>query len=115
MNNPEPNTPDAADTELTPEARAMLGKARRSFAVSMGILLLGFMAIGVALVYRVMRDSPPPAVAESVSIPTGAEVISALNTDGTIQVTFRAGGATMLNIYDAGTGALERSVQIGAE
>ncbi len=81
----------------------------------MGILLLGFMAIGVALVYRVMRDSPPPAVAESVSIPTGAEVISALNTDGTIQVTFRAGGATMLNIYDAGTGALERSVQIGAE
>ena len=93
----------------------MLGKARRSFAVSMGILLLGFMAIGVALVYRVMRDSPPPAVAASVSIPAGAEVISALNTDGTIQVTFVAGGATMLNVYDAGTGELQRSVQIGME
>lgn len=93
----------------------MLGKARRSFAVSMGILLLGFMAIGFALVYRVMRDSPPPAVAESVSIPAGAEVISALSTDGTIQVTFAAGGATMLNVYDAETGELQRSVQIGAE
>jgi len=94
---------------------AMLGKARRSFAISMGILLLGFMAIGFALVYRVMRDSPPPAVAESVSIPAGAAVISAISTDGTVQVTFSAGGATMLNIYDAGTGELERSVQIGTE
>lgn len=81
----------------------------------MGILLLGFMAIGVALVYRVMRDSPPPMIAESVSIPSGAEVISALNTDGTIQVTFRAGDAVMLNVFDAGTGDLQRSVQIGAE
>ena len=93
----------------------MLGKARRSFAVSMGILLLGFMAIGFALVYRVMRDSPPPAVAESVSIPVGAEVISALSTDGTIQVTFSTGGATMLNVFDAETGQLQRSVQIGTE
>lgn len=94
---------------------AMLGKARRSFAVSMGILLLGFMAIGVALVYRVMRDSPPPAMADSIAVPVGAEVISALTTDGTIQVTFSAGGATMLNVYDAGTGELERSVRIGSE
>jgi hypothetical protein len=115
MSNPETNRPDPADTELSPEAKAMLGKARRSFAVSMGILLLGFMAIGFALVYRVMRDSPPPATAESVSIPAGAEVLSALTLDGTVQVTFSAGGATMLNIYDAGTGELERSVQIGAE
>ena len=93
----------------------MLGKARRSFAVSMGILLLGFMAIGVALVYRVMRDSPPPSMAASVSVPAGAEIISAINTDGTIQVTFEAGGAVMLNVFDAGTGQLQRSVQIGMD
>lgn len=93
----------------------MLGKARRSFAVSMGILLLGFMAIGVALVYRVMRDRPPEVIAESVALPAGAQVLSALNTDSTIQVTFRAGDAVMLNVFDAGTGELLRSVQIGAE
>ena len=34
---------------------------------------------------------------------------------GTIQVTFAAGGATMLNVFDAETGELQRSVQIGAE
>lgn len=93
----------------------MLGKARRSFGISIGILLLGFMAIGFALVYRVMRDSPPPTMAASVSIPGGAEVISAINVDGTVQVTYRAGGAVLLNIFDAGTGMLTRSVEIGAE
>lgn len=93
----------------------MLGKARRSFAISMGILLLGFMAIGFALVYRVMRDSPPPVVAEVVSIPAGGEVISALNVDGTVQVTYRAGDSVMLSVFNASTGELVRSVQIGAE
>ena len=93
----------------------MLGKARRSFAISMGILLLGFMAIGFALVYRVMRDSPPPAIAEAVSIPTGSEVISALTSDGTVQVTYRAGDDVMLSVFDAGSGQLQRTVRIAAE
>jgi len=81
----------------------------------MGILLLGFMAIGFALVYRVMRDSPPPAVAETIAIPAGSEVISAVSVDGTIQVTVATGGVTTLNVYDAGTGELERSIAISAE
>jgi hypothetical protein len=114
MTNPEPSDANAAQaqTELTPEARALLGRARRSFGVSIGILLLGFMAIGFALVYRVMRDSPPPVVAETVSVPADAEVLSALNTDGTLQVTYRAGAAVTLAVFDAGTGELLRSVVI---
>ncbi len=81
----------------------------------MGIMLLGFMAVGFALVYRMTRDSPPPAVAEAVSIPAGSEVISALSNDGTIQVTYRAGDAIMLSVFDAGTGELVRSTRIEAE
>lgn len=90
----------------------MLGKARRSFAVSMGILLLGFMAIGVALVYRVMRDAPPPTSIEAVAIPGGAEVISAQYVERTVQVTYRAGDVVMLSVFDGATGALVRSVRI---
>ncbi|UYN98202.1 MAG: hypothetical protein KIT02_09440 [Devosia sp.] len=115
MSNPDQNQSQADSNELTPEALAMLGKARRSFAISMGILLLGFMAIGFALVYRVMRDSPPPAIAEVVSIPAGSEVISALTSDGTVQVTYRAGDAVMLSVFDAGSGQLQRTVRIAAE
>lgn len=81
----------------------------------MGIMLLGFMAIGFAVVYRVMRDSPPPTIADTVTLPAGAEVISAITTDGTIQITFTAGGATMLNVFDANSGELQRSVTIATQ
>ncbi len=93
----------------------MFAKARRSFGISIGILLLGFMAIGIALVYRVMRDAPPPAVAESVMLPAGAEVVSALVSEGAINVTYVSGGVTTLALFDAATGELTRSVVIGNE
>ncbi|MFC3703764.1 hypothetical protein ACFOOL_03215 [Devosia honganensis] len=115
MNNPEPDQPEIPDAELSPEARDVLARARRSFGISIGILLLGFMAIGFALVYRAMRDAPPPDLAAAVSVPAGAEVVSALTLDGAVQVTYRAGGAVLLDVFDAGSGALIRSVQIGAE
>ena len=93
----------------------MFAKARRSFGISIGILLLGFMAIGIALVYRVMRDAPPPAVAESVSVPPGAEVVSAVVSEGAINVTYSVNGITTLALFDQATGEMTRSVVIGTE
>ena len=91
----------------------MFGKARRSFGISIGILLLGFMAIGFALVYRVMRDKPPQEMAAAVSVPAGAEVISAVVADGAVNVTYRLGGVVTLGLYDQVTGELTRSVVVG--
>src|SRR5690606_14352083 len=102
-----------ADEPLSPEALAMFSKARRSFGISIGILLLGFMAIGFALVYRVMRDAPPPAVAESVMLPAGAEVVSAVLNEGAIQVTYRLDGATHLMLFDQASGEMTRQVTLG--
>lgn len=82
----------------------MFGKARRSFGISIGILLLGFMAIGVALVYRVMRDAPPPAMAESVAVEPGAQVLAAVVNNGVINVTYVADGVTTLALFDQATG-----------
>ena len=90
----------------------MLGKARRSFGISIGILLLGFMAIGFALVYRVMRDAPPPPVAEAVMLPAGAVVVSALVSDGAINVTYTLDGVTTLALFNQETGELTRSVAL---
>ena len=92
-----------------------MAKARRSFAISIGVLLLGFMAIGFALVYRAMRDTPPPALAESVALPQGAEVVSALVSDGAINVTYTIGGVTTLALFDQTSGEMTREVVIGAE
>ena len=93
----------------------MLGKARRSFGISIGILLLGFMAIGFALVYRVMRDAPPPTIAESVVLPAGAELMSALVSDGVINVTYVVDGITTLALFDKATGELTGEVVLASE
>ena len=89
-----------------------MGKARRSFGISIGILLLGFMAIGVALVYRVMRDAPPPVLVEAVSLPAGAQIVSALVNEGTINVTHTSNGLTTLSLFDQQTGELIQSIAI---
>ncbi|MNW19096.1 hypothetical protein D3C71_2189330 [compost metagenome] len=60
-----------------------------------------------------MRDTPPPAVAESVALPAGAEVVSALVSEGTINVTYTIGGVTTLALFDQATGELTREVVIG--
>lgn len=92
----------------------MLGKARRSFGISIGILLLGFMAIGFALVYRVMRDAPPPPVAEAeaIALPAGAAVIGASVNEGAINVTYTIDGVTTLSLFNQETGELTRSITI---
>src|SRR5690606_9257072 len=104
-----------ADEPLSPEALAMFAKARRSFGISIGILLLGFMAIGIALVYRVMRDAPPPMVAESVTLPAGAAVVSALLSEGAVNVTYVVDGVATLALFDAASGELTRVVVLSAE
>jgi len=112
MSDPD-QTGQKPDAPLTPEALAILGKARRSFAISIGVLLLGFMAIGFALVYRAMRDTPPPALAESVTLPAGADVVSALVSNGAINVTYTMDGVTTLALFDQATGEMMREVVLG--
>jgi hypothetical protein len=112
MTNPDQTGTDNGDGELSPEARAMLGKARRSFGISIGILLVGFMAIGAALVYRVTRDAPAAEMVAQISLPAGAEVVSALINGGQVNVTYRLGGATTLSLFDAETGELSSSLLI---
>lgn len=76
-------------------------------------MLLGFMAVAFALVYRLNRDTPPPVQASAVLVPAGAEVVSALSSDGTVQITYRLDGAVSLAVFDAATGEIIRTIDIG--
>lgn len=73
------------------------------------------MAIAFALVYRVLRDQPPPQVAAEISLPAGAEVVSAMVNGGQINVTYTVNGVTTLALFDQGSGELQREVVLGAE
>ncbi|HTJ56261.1 MAG TPA: DUF6476 family protein [Devosiaceae bacterium] len=119
------STPDPQKDEpqkLTPEAIAVIGRARRSFIFSIGLLIVGFIVIAGALVYRASKDSGNPAAAAgttytaaAVKIPAGSTIVSAVAADGEISVTYKNGSATNLRIFDGKTGAILREVPVVGE
>ncbi len=117
MSTPDPS---AEPPHLTPEARAIIGRARKSFAFSVGLLLVGFLAIGGALIYRASRTDQGSLPASSygaaaVKVPAGAEVISAVASGGQVSVTYRNGAAVSIRIFDGQTGAIIREIPVVSE
>lgn len=109
-----------------------MARARRAFLVSMGVLLVGFIAIGIALVYRTSRDETPPAAVEPIApvvvpqpgdeyaapqlmIPADAQILSASAGDGLVSVTYMSGAITFVGIYDGKTGRLVKAIPIEME
>jgi hypothetical protein len=112
---------DTQPNELTPEARAIIGRARKSFLFSIGLLIVGFLAIGGALIYRAVTTSGGSTstgadyVIASLKIPSGAEVVSAVAADGKVTVTFKAGLMTSVRIFDGTSGELIREIPVLSE
>lgn len=111
---------DKAETtpELTPEAKAVLNRARKSFLVSIGLLVVGLIAVGGALVYRASQSEPKSGgdyVIASLKIPQGGEVVSAVAADGRVTVTYRLGAMTSVRIFDGKSGELVREIPVVSE
>lgn len=106
---------------MTPEARAVIDRARRSFLISMGVLMVGFIAIGGALIFRSTTgavssgSSGADYVIAALKIPADAEVVSAVAADGKVTVTFRSGAMTSVRIFDGRSGDMIREVPIVSE
>ena len=114
--------PNSSEAPLSPEARALIGRARRSFLFSIGLLLVGLLAVGGVIVYKSTQSSPTaPATSgadyalAAVKVPSGAQVISAVAADGRISVTYKNGSTTSLRIIDGKTGELIREVPVLGE
>jgi hypothetical protein len=89
---------------------------------SIGLLIVGFIVIGGALVYRATRDTGPATAATAttytaaaVKIPAGAEIVSAVASGGDISVTYKNGSATSLRIFDGKSGAILREIPVVAD
>ena len=112
--------PNSAEATLTPEARAIIARARRSFLLSVGILLIGLLAVGGVIVYKSSADSGSAPAANdyalaAVKLPAGADVVSAVAADGRLTVTFKSAGSTAIRIFDGKTGEMIREIPVVAQ
>jgi hypothetical protein len=110
-----------SEAPLTPEARALIGRARRSFLFSIGLLVLGLLAVGGAIVYKSTQGGGSPAstgadyTIAAMKIPKDATVISAVAADGKLTVTYKAGLMTSVRIFDGKTGEMIREIPVLSE
>ena len=107
---------------MTPEAAAIIARARKSFVFTIGLLIVGFIIIVGALVYRASRDGASSwsgggaaYAAAAVKIPSGATLVSAVASGGEITVAYRNGSATSIRIFDGKTGAIVREIPVVSE
>jgi len=114
--------PNSSEAPLSPEARALIARARRSFLFSIGLLLVGLLAVGGVIVYKSTQSTgtvPATSGADyalaAVKVPSGAQVISAVAADGRISITYKNGSTTSLRIIDGKTGELIREVPVLGE
>lgn len=88
--------------------------------LTMGLLVLGFIAIGAALIYRSANSGGGGSggaeyVIAALKIPSGAEVVSAVAADGKVTVTYKAGLMTSVRVFDGKTGEMIREIPIVSE
>lgn len=102
--------------KLSPEAEAVINRARRSFSVSILILIVGLMAVAGVLVYRtVQKSSNDQYQAQSISVPQDAQIVSAVVQSGLLTVTYKIGDAVTIRVIDATTGSVVRDIAVTPE
>jgi predicted nucleic acid-binding Zn ribbon protein len=106
------------DEPLSPEAEAVMAKARRRAAISMLVMLIGFMAIVLVVVYRLVTmgsDVSERYGLQSIALPAGAQVIAAQAQDGLLTVTYATDDTQAIRIFDGTTGEMVQEIAIIAE
>ena len=117
MSSSEPSQADNSEA-ISPDAAAVIARARRSFGFSIGLLLLGFVAVALALVYRTGGDDGTVEnryVAGVLAVPSGATIVSAVPAEGMIAVTYTLEDRTKLRLIDGSTGAIIRDIEFVSE
>ena len=95
-----------ADTDepLDPKVEAVRRKLVRLLAVSGGVMVLGFAALIVAIVYRLNAGEGSviaPAAAVELALPEGAAVAGTAVSEGRIALTLRMpDGRRLIRVHD---------------
>jgi len=79
------------------------------------ILVAGLMAVAGAVVYRLNRDAEPAPAIDTVLLPAGAEVVSAVMADGKLTVTYRTGRGVAIRVIDGASGAVVGDIAVVSE
>ncbi len=118
-NSPNNNTQNEA---ISPEAIAIIKRAKRSFIFSMSLLIIGLIIVAFAVISRSdtkggtdNADLTQKYSAGMIIVPEGAKIISAVASEGIISVSYEIEGKTVLRLIDGANGAIIRDIGFAKE
>ncbi|NOZ31894.1 MAG: hypothetical protein GXP01_02205 [Alphaproteobacteria bacterium] len=97
---------------MSADAAKVIGRARRSFGVSMLILIGGLVAVAGALFYRLGPAQSNAIEISQIVVPAGAEIVSLEVERRTISLVLALGDKRMIRVIDSRTGELIRDISI---
>ncbi|WEK50396.1 MAG: hypothetical protein P0Y66_22620 [Candidatus Kaistia colombiensis] len=116
----QPGAQPGGDTPLDPAVERVRQKLRRLILVSSLTVLLGFVAVLFAVIYRIgpggSKSGLTPSSAElriEQAIPAGGRVVSSSLNGDQLALTLDVGGATRVVILNINTGKVLRNISLG--
>jgi uncharacterized protein DUF6476 len=107
--------PEDASQPMTADAAKVIGRARRSFGISMLILISGLVAVAGALFYRLGPAQSNAIEISQITVPAGAEIVSVEVARRTISLVLALGETRMIRVIDPQTGEIVRDITIVIE
>ncbi len=103
--------------DLSPDTLALLERAKKRFIFSMSLLFIGIAAVIFAVVMRSdgepKNDTQGSAANYSAGVlvvPSGAQILSTIPSEGMIAITYEIDKKTTLRLLDGTTGAVIRDI-----
>jgi len=109
---PDPEKAPESNPPMSADAAKVIGRARRSFGVSMLILIGGLVAVAGALFYRLGPAQSNAIEISQIVVPAGAEIVSLEVERRTISLVLALGDKRMIRVIDSRTGELIRDISI---
>ena len=103
--------------EISPETVAVIKRAKRSFLIMIGLLIIGLVAVAIAIVYR--TDGKDESASSNnitnysagmIVVPDGADILSAIPSEGMFAIAYSVNGKIRLRLIDGTTGAIIRDI-----
>lgn len=94
------------DAPLDPAVERIRRKLARLLFVSFGVMLVGFAAVLIAIVYRISQDSAPAASAAPVALDVPAADLRAASVDGDRLVLTIGGAEPRIEVRRLSDGAV---------
>ncbi len=115
---------NSTSEDISPEVVAVIARAKRSFIFSIGLLIVGLLSIALVLIFKSdERDNNLEAKNDiknkysvgMLVVPDGAQIVSAVPSEGMVAVTYIKNGKTILRLIDGTTGAIIRDISFVKE